>query len=145
MIIWSPGTLTGLFPRTVKQTSECLLNSRAKQEVHRRANLSADSENVQSVGPKDSKLSFKKAKGIQKHFVKKELRHQHFLDVLTTATEETRAKFRMFRCSNHVINTVEVKKCCLSAFDDKRYILDDGISTLAYGHDRLRRNYDVFL
>jgi len=25
-----------------------------------------------------------------------------------------------------------------AAFDDKRYILDDGVTTLAYGHEQIR-------
>ena len=32
------------------------------------------------------------------------------------------------------------KKKSLSAFDDKRYILDDGINTLPYGHKDIPRN-----
>jgi len=32
------------------------------------------------------------------------------------------------------VATVEVTKTCLNAFDDKRYILSDGMRTLAYGH-----------
>ena len=35
---------------------------------------------------------------------------------------------------NHKMFTYESNKISLSAFDDKRYILDNGISTLAYGH-----------
>ena len=35
---------------------------------------------------------------------------------------------------NHRMYTYESNKIFLSAFDDKRYILDDGINTLAYGH-----------
>jgi len=34
---------------------------------------------------------------------------------------------------------VEMSKLCLCAFDDKRYILDDGVRTLAYGHYSLRK------
>jgi len=32
---------------------------------------------------------------------------------------------------------MEINKSCLSAFDDKRYILDDGVHTLAYGHESI--------
>ena len=32
----------------------------------------------------------------------------------------------------HKIGTYEVKEISLSCFDDKRYVLDDGIHTLAY-------------
>ena len=35
---------------------------------------------------------------------------------------------------NHILVTYESNKISLSAFDDKRYILDDGINTLPYGH-----------
>jgi len=81
----------------------------------------------------------KKAKGIQKHYVRKHVRHEQFLNVLRKTTAHTKATFRTFRSTNHVINTVELTKLCLSAFDDKRYILDDGVCTLAYGHKSLRK------
>ena len=45
----------------------------------------------------------------------------------------------MFRSTNHVLQTVEMTKLCLCAFDDKRYILDDGVHTLAYGHYSLTK------
>jgi len=89
--------------------------------------------------PGDPRKSFKKAKGIQKHYVKKEVNHKQFLDVLRRDLKDTRAKFRNFKSTNHVVNTFEINKLCLSAFDDKRYILKDGIQTLAYGHYSLRK------
>ena len=88
--------------------------------------------------PKASSKSFLKAKEIQKNFVKKHARHHQFLNVLKNATT-THAKFRNFRSTNHIINTVEMNKLCLSAFDDKRYILNDGVHTLAYGHYSIRK------
>ena len=36
------------------------------------------------------------------------------------------------------IRTYDVSKISLSCYDDKRYILDDGISTLAYFHKDIR-------
>ena len=71
-------------------------------------------------------------------YVKKHVRHQSFLDIIQNTSLTTGAKFRLFRSTNHVLNTVEMDKLCLSAFDDKRYILEDGISTLAYGHYSLQ-------
>jgi len=80
------------------------------------------------------KKSKTKAKGIKKNYVKKNVKHESFLNVLRNTTETTKAKFRLFKSTNHVINTVEINKVCLSAFDDKRYVLDNGVNTLAYGH-----------
>ena len=34
----------------------------------------------------------------------------------------------------HKLGTYEINKISLSCFDDKRYVLDDGICTLAYFH-----------
>ena len=36
--------------------------------------------------------------------------------------------------SKHKLGTYEIDKIFLSCFDDKRYVLDDGIRTLAYFH-----------
>ena len=38
------------------------------------------------------------------------------------------------RSDHHKLFTYNINKIGLSAFNDKRYILDDGISTLAHGH-----------
>jgi len=74
-----------------------------------------------------------RAKGIKKFYIKKHVRHQQFLDVLQTK-QIIKSQFRTFRSKNHTVQTVEINKTCLNSFDDKRYILDDGIATLAYGH-----------
>jgi len=60
--------------------------------------------------PADPRKSFKKAKGIQKHYVKKEVNHKPFLDVLRRDRKDTRAKFRNFKSTNHVVNTLEIIK-----------------------------------
>ena len=38
----------------------------------------------------------------------------------------------------HEIGTYDVFKISLSCFDDKRYVLDDGINTLAYFHKGIK-------
>ena len=45
-----------------------------------------------------------------------------------------RHKMRGIKSKNDNITTQEKNKISLSAFDDKRYILSDGINTLPYGH-----------
>jgi len=82
-------------------------------------------------------------KGIAKTYVKKHVRHDAFLRTLLTK-KCTTAQFLAFRSVNHEIQTQEITKICLSAFDDKRYLLKDGVHSLAYGHkDIPTRNVDV--
>jgi len=69
------------------------------------------------VCPKKSHI---KVKGIKKRFVKKNVRHSDFVAVLQRQQTHTTATFRNFRSTNHVLETVEMTKLCLDAFDDKR-------------------------
>ena len=52
------------------------------------------------------------------------------------ATEFNEFKDVLFnkKIIKHKIGTYEIHKISLSCFDDKRYVLDDGIHTLAYFH-----------
>ena len=45
-----------------------------------------------------------------------------------------RAEKTRISSDRHVLNTVRTNEIALSSFDDKQYILDDGISTLPYGY-----------
>ena len=38
------------------------------------------------------------------------------------------------QCKKHKLGTYEIDKISLSCFDNKRYVLDDGIHTLSYFH-----------
>ena len=38
----------------------------------------------------------------------------------------------------HGLGTYDVYKISLSCFDDKRYVLDDSVNTLAYFHKNIR-------
>ena len=38
----------------------------------------------------------------------------------------------------HSVGTYEINKISLSYFNDKRFVLYDGISTLAYGHKDIK-------
>jgi len=81
----------------------------------------------------DDRHTYVKAKGIPKAHVKQHVRHHQYLHVLNSWST-TRCKFRAFRSTNHEITTREFTKVCLSALDDKRYLLSDGVTSLAYGH-----------
>ena len=45
-----------------------------------------------------------------------------------------RLKIKRIQSKKHNLGTYEVEKISLSCFDDKRYVLDDGVYTLAYFH-----------
>lgn len=49
-----------------------------------------------------------------------------------------RAKNVRIQSVNHELFTVECNKIALSAYDDKRFICDNGIDTLPYGHKDIR-------
>ena len=46
-----------------------------------------------------------------------------------------RHKMKRIRSKKHKLDTYEIDKISLSYFDDKRYVLDDGIHTLSYFHN----------
>ena len=43
-------------------------------------------------------------------------------------------KWKEFKLKKHKIEAYKIDKISLSCFDDKRYVSDDGIHTLAYFH-----------
>ena len=47
------------------------------------------------------------------------------------------SQFNTFRSYNHKIFTITQNKLALTNYDDKRYIMDDGINSLAYGQHKL--------
>ena len=75
----------------------------------------------------------KAAKGISKNVTKRDLEHEDYLSCLLNSTIE-KHKIKTFRSDHHAVSSYEINKISLSCFDDKRYILDDGITSYAYGH-----------
>ena len=61
------------------------------------------------------------------------LKHKEYVDVLF-GRKVVRHKMKRMQSSLHSVGIYEINKISLSCFDDKRYVLDDGINTLAYGH-----------
>ena len=45
-----------------------------------------------------------------------------------------KAQMNTFRSKHHHVQSITQNKTSLSCFDDKRWICEDGISTLAHGH-----------
>ena len=69
----------------------------------------------------------KKAKGINKDLVKNE----KYTDILFNK-KMIRLKMKRIQSKLHRIGTYDVCKISLSCLDDKRYVLGDGIHSLAY-------------
>jgi len=67
------------------------------------------------------------------------IRYECFFDVLKNTAKTTTAKFRTFESINHIIRTVEITKLSVLAMDEKRYVLNDGLHTLAFGYKKLKQ------
>ena len=57
----------------------------------------------------------------------------NFKDVLFNK-KIIRHKLKRIQIKKHKLGTHEIDKISLSCFDNKRYVLDDGIHTLSYFH-----------
>ncbi|KAG8237543.1 hypothetical protein J437_LFUL017210 [Ladona fulva] len=82
---------------------------------------------------KQGEIEDKRAKGISKAVIDKSLSFNDYERCLMEKLNLYR-EMHQIRSINHEIKTVAVNKLSLSGDDDKRYILEDGINTLAWGH-----------
>ena len=85
---------------------------------------------------KDNNKGGKTAKGIKKAVIKKEITHENYKSVLF-GDRQIYHKMKTTRSDKHELASYEINKVSLSCFDDKRYILGDGITSYAYGHYRI--------
>ena len=68
--------------------------------------------------------------------VNRELMHSEFEDVLFDIKVVRHCMKRILAKKNK-IGTYDIYKISLWCFDDKRYVLDDDVNSLAYGHARI--------
>ena len=85
---------------------------------------------------KDNERGEKTAKGIKKNVIKNNIRHEDYKRTLLNE-EQMHHTMKTIRSQKHQLGSFEINKVSLSCFDDKRYILDDGISSYAYGHYKI--------
>ena len=64
------------------------------------------------------------------------LRHADFVNTLLSVNS-LRSENTPIVSDPHSLSTVTTNKICFSAFDNKHYILPDGINTLPFGHYEL--------
>ncbi len=80
----------------------------------------------------------KKAKGIKKP-VKKGFSFDYYKEALhSTRAPKKFPNIGLRKLPNCDMTTYTIAKSGLSGYDDKRYIMDDGVTTLPYGHYSLR-------
>ncbi|UYV67416.1 hypothetical protein LAZ67_5000505 [Cordylochernes scorpioides] len=80
------------------------------------------------------KKEIKKSKGTKKSVVDKTIKFEDYYNCLFNKEKQYRVN-NLIRSNKHEIATIGINKIALSPYDDKRYILDDGINTRAYGFE----------
>ena len=83
---------------------------------------------------KADEKNIRKAKGVKKNVVKKQIKHEQYKQVLFSK-EQMWHGMNILRSEGHEIYGMHVNKISLSPFDSKRWIADDGINTKAYGYN----------
>ena len=84
----------------------------------------------------------KKCKGVKKSTVKKSITHEDYKTCLFTGKEELR-KMNVIRSYNHEVHTETVNKVALCSDDDKRFILENRVNTLAWGHHKIPQDAHI--
>ena len=81
----------------------------------------------------DKGFEVKKCKCIKKAVVKNDITFNKYLECLKNRRPQMR-QMNVIRSDKHDIYSERVNKVSLSHKDDKRFILEDNIPTLAHGH-----------
>ena len=79
----------------------------------------------------------KTAKGVQRAYMKNKITHADYRRCLLseeTADKQQYAKWCAIRSYKHQVKSIELNKVGLCAYDNKRYLLTDGVQSYAYGH-----------
>ena len=83
-----------------------------------------------------SKKNIRRAKDVKKCVIKKEITHEHYKEALFQR-KQFMHKMKILRSEAHEMYGMCMNKISISPFDTKRWIADDGVQTLPYGHFRL--------
>jgi len=95
---------------------------------------------IEFIGLRSKMYSYIKdnQKGGKKNVIKKDIiTHENYKETLFN-NEQMHHKMKTIRSENHQLVSCEINKVSLSCFDDKRYILDDGKTSYAYGHKNIK-------
>ena len=83
---------------------------------------------------KSNEKNIKKAKGVKKCVVKKQIMHEQYKESLF-GKKQLWHGMNFLRSQKHEIYGMYVNKISISPFDSKRWIEGDGIHTKAYGYE----------
>jgi len=83
----------------------------------------------------------KKLKGIKKNVVANDISFDDYKNSLINNSIKN-VSMNHFRSINHQITTQNVNKVALTPYNNKGFILDDGINTLSFGHYRINELKD---
>lgn len=86
---------------------------------------------------KEDGKSIVKSKGTPKHTTKLQLDDEAYRNVLEKAGNRKTVDFHRIGAKDHKIMNMQVSKVGLSNIDDKRFILEDGITSLPFGHYKI--------
>ena len=121
-----------------------LYSSKNKKELGKMKDETNGTPIREFVGLRSKAYSFvvgskeeKRAKGVSKATVKKDLRFEMYKRTLFNETVQYSSMYSI-RSHSHELYGESMNKCSLSAFDDKRYLLDSKKS-LAYGHYKIQK------
>ena len=82
----------------------------------------------------------KTAKGVKRAFTQNHISHVDYRRCLISDERKDKqqlATFNTIRSKKHVVQSLEIQKVGLCAYDNKRYLLDDGIESHSYGHYKI--------
>jgi len=85
------------------------------------------------------KKNVKKAKGVKKSVLEKEIQHEQYKEALFEKKQFWH-RMNILRSEGHKIYGMRMNKVSLLAFDTKQWIAEDGVHTLAYGHKDIIRH-----
>ena len=86
---------------------------------------------------KDNEKGGRTAKGIKKNVIKNNIKHEYYKNTLIN-NEQMHHKMKTIRSQRHQLGSCEINKVSFSCFNDKRYIHDNGTSSYAYGHYKIK-------
>lgn len=81
-----------------------------------------------------------RAKGVKQTLLKREIRHMDYRRTLLLEEAMQHKACFLRSDQHHQVHMVEQNKRGLCCYDDKRYLLTDGITSLPYGHYRIGKN-----